>query len=45
MTRLSSHYALSSAIDEKTAVTKWTGEGMDVGMTIDGLLSVGKDRF
>ncbi|MBQ0730742.1 MAG: DUF222 domain-containing protein [Oleispira antarctica] len=33
--------ALPSAIDEKTAVTKWTGESMDVGMAIDGLLSAG----
>jgi hypothetical protein len=27
------------AIDEKTAVTKWAGESMDIGMAIDGLLS------
>ena len=33
---------LSQAIDEKTAVTKWRGESMDVGMAIDGLLSVGR---
>jgi hypothetical protein len=26
-------------IDAKTAVTKWAGEGMDLGMAIDGLLS------
>jgi hypothetical protein len=32
---------LPSRIDEKTAVTKWTGESMDVGMAIDGLLSAG----
>lgn len=32
--------ALPSAIDEKTAVTKWSGESMDIGMAIDGLLSV-----
>jgi hypothetical protein len=34
--------SLPSGIDEKTAVTKWTGESMDVGMAIDGLLSAGK---
>jgi hypothetical protein len=28
-----------NAIDEKTAVTKWAGESMDLGMAIDGLLS------
>ena len=28
------------AIDKNTAVTKWTGESMDRGMVIDGLLSV-----
>lgn len=27
------------AIDKNTAVTKWAGEGMDIGMAIDGLLS------
>jgi hypothetical protein len=27
------------AIDKNTAVTKWEGESMDVGMVIDGLLS------
>ncbi|MFT4906237.1 MAG: hypothetical protein ACI978_000297 [Oleispira sp.] len=27
------------AIDVKTAVTKWAGESMDIGMAIDGLLS------
>jgi len=27
------------SIDEKTAVTKWAGEQMDLGMTIDGLLN------
>lgn len=32
---------LPSGIDEKTAMTKWTGESMDVGMAIDGLLSAG----
>jgi hypothetical protein len=26
------------AIDKNTAVTKWAGEGMDLGMAIDGLL-------
>jgi hypothetical protein len=26
-------------IDKNTAVTKWTEEGMDLGMAIDGLLS------
>ncbi|MBL4797044.1 MAG: DUF222 domain-containing protein [Oleispira sp.] len=35
---------LPHTIDEKTAVTKWTGEGMDVGMAIDGLLSAGKRK-
>ena len=30
---------LPSGIDEKTAVTKWAGESMDIGMAIDGLLS------
>jgi hypothetical protein len=30
-----------NAIDEKTAVTKWTGESMDLGMAVDGLLSAG----
>jgi hypothetical protein len=34
--------SLPSGIDEKTGVTKWTGESMDVGMAIDGLLSAGK---
>jgi hypothetical protein len=29
-----------NSIDEKTAITKWAGEGMDLGMAIDGLLSV-----
>ncbi len=29
-------------IDEKTAVTKWRGESMDVGMAVDGLLNTGK---
>jgi len=28
-----------NVIDEKTAVTKWTGERMDLGMAIDGLLN------
>jgi hypothetical protein len=32
--------SLPSGIDEKTAVTKWTGESMDIGMAIDGLLIV-----
>jgi len=36
---------LPSAIDEKTAVTKWTGESMDLCMAIDGLLSAGKKRL
>jgi len=31
-----------NAIDEKTAVTKWTGESMDLGMAIDGLLAAKK---
>ena len=34
-----------NSIDEKTAVTKWAGESMDVGMAIDGLLSASKKRF
>ena len=28
-----------NSIDEKTAVTKWAGEGMDLGMAVDGLLN------
>lgn len=32
------------AIDEKTAVTKWAGESMDIGMALDGLLSAGKSK-
>ena len=31
--------SLPSGIDEKTAVTKWTGESMDIEMAINGLLS------
>jgi hypothetical protein len=31
-----------NSIDEKMAVTKWAGEGMDIGMAIDGLLNTGK---
>ena len=31
-----------NSIDEKTAVTKWAGEVMDLGMAIDGLLNAGK---
>jgi hypothetical protein len=31
-----------NSIDEKTAVTKWAGEGMDLGMAVDGLLNTGK---
>lgn len=27
-----------NSIDEKTAVTKWAGEGMDLGMAVEGLL-------
>lgn len=34
--------SLPSGIDEKTAVIKWTGESMDVGVAIDGLLSARK---
>ncbi|MBL4799113.1 MAG: DUF222 domain-containing protein [Oleispira sp.] len=30
---------LSEPITEKTAVTKWTGERMDLSMTIDGLMN------
>jgi hypothetical protein len=30
-----------NSIDENTAVTKWAGEGMDLGMAVDGLLSAG----
>ena len=33
---------LPSGIDEKTAVTKWDGEAMDLGMAVDGLWSAGK---
>jgi hypothetical protein len=33
-----------NAIDERTAVTKWAGESMDLGMAIDGLLSVKKKK-
>ena len=33
-----------NAIDEKTAVTKWAGESMDLGMAIDGLLSAKKNK-
>ena len=32
-----------NAIDEKTAVTKWTGERMDLEMAVDGLLAVKKN--
>jgi hypothetical protein len=31
-----------NAIDEKTAVTKWTGERMDLEMAVDGLLAAKK---
>jgi len=31
--------AVYDGIDEKTAVTKWQGEGMDLGMAIEGLIS------
>ena len=31
-----------NSIDEKTAVTQWAGENMDLEMAVDGLLSVGK---
>ncbi len=31
-----------NSIDEKTAVTRWAGEGMDIGMAIVGLLSTSK---
>lgn len=31
-----------NAIDKKTAVTKWAGESMDLGMAIDGLLAAKK---
>jgi len=33
---------LSEPITEKTAVTKWAGERMDLGMTIEGLLNASK---
>jgi len=36
--------ALPNAINEKTAVTKWLGESMDLGMAIDGLLHAGKSE-
>ena len=32
-------------IDEKTAVTKWEGEQMDLGMAIDGLLGVNRQSI
>jgi hypothetical protein len=35
---------LSEPITEKTVVTKWTGERMDLSMTIDGLLNASKSR-
>mgnify|MGYP000204816198 CR=1 FL=1 len=35
---------LSEPITEKTAVTKWAGERMDLGMTIEGLLNASKGR-
>jgi hypothetical protein len=31
-----------NSIDAKTAVTKWAGEGMDLGMAVDGLLNAGR---
>ena len=33
---------LSEPITEKTAVTKWAGERMDLGMTIEGLLNASR---
>jgi hypothetical protein len=35
---------LSEPITEKTAVTKWAGERMDLGVTIEGLLNASKWR-
>ncbi len=35
--------SLYNAIDTKTAVTKWTGESLDVSLAIDCLLSAGKN--
>ena len=32
--------AIYDGIDEKTAVTKWQGEHMDLGMAVEGLVSV-----
>ena len=34
-----------NAIDERTAVTKWAGESMDLGMAIDGLLSANRQSI
>jgi hypothetical protein len=34
-----------NVIDKRTAVTKWAGESMDVGMAIDGLLSAGRQSI
>jgi hypothetical protein len=34
-----------NAIDEKTAVTKWAGESMDIGMALDGLLNAGRQTI
>lgn len=33
-----------NAIDEKTAVTKWTGERMDLEMAIEGILNADKNK-
>jgi hypothetical protein len=35
---------LSEPITEKTAVTKWAGERMDLGMAIEGLLNASRPR-
>jgi hypothetical protein len=34
--------AIYDGIDAKTAVTKWAGERMDLGMAVDGLLRVSR---
>jgi hypothetical protein len=36
--------AIYDGIDENTAVTKWQGERMDLGMAIEGLISVNENK-
>jgi hypothetical protein len=36
--------AIYEGIDANTAVTKWAGERMDLGMAVEGLLSVSRIR-